>query len=162
MRDAIGGTVNIVIIAVFMVLVSGYMAFNVSYVKAFKVKNRIIDLVEQYEGNCSPSDPSNVCTKKILSYMNDIGYNTRIAVNPGNFCATGKVCCNSDRGFCINEKIVEKGTGKSGGTQTDGDTRAYYQVLTQVTIDIPVIRNLMPHMSIFQVTGETKTIKKRT
>ena len=35
MRDAFGGLLNIVIIVVFMTLVSGYLAFNVSYAKAF-------------------------------------------------------------------------------------------------------------------------------
>ena len=42
MRDAIGGSVNLVIIVVFMLLVSGYLAFNINYTKAFKVKNKII------------------------------------------------------------------------------------------------------------------------
>ena len=42
MRDAIGGVVNITIIVTFLVIVSGYLAFNVNYTKAFRVKNKII------------------------------------------------------------------------------------------------------------------------
>ena len=42
MRDAFGGLMNMVIIVVFLVLVSGYLAFNVNYTKAFRVKNKII------------------------------------------------------------------------------------------------------------------------
>ena len=42
MRDAFGGLMNMVIIIVFLVLVSGYLAFNVNYTKAFRVKNKII------------------------------------------------------------------------------------------------------------------------
>ena len=42
MRDALGGIVNITIIVVFLVIVSGYLAFNVNYTKAFRVKNKII------------------------------------------------------------------------------------------------------------------------
>lgn len=34
MRDAFGGLMNMVIIIVFLVLVSGYLAFNVNYTKA--------------------------------------------------------------------------------------------------------------------------------
>ena len=49
MRDAIGGVVNVAFIAVFLVIVSGYLAFSVSYNKAFKVKNKIISILEQYE-----------------------------------------------------------------------------------------------------------------
>ena len=41
MRDAFGGLLNIGIIVVFMTIVSGYLAFNVSYAKAFKVKNKL-------------------------------------------------------------------------------------------------------------------------
>jgi hypothetical protein len=52
MRDAFGGLLNIVIIVVFMTLVSGYLAFNVSYAKAFKVKNKIISTIENYNGSC--------------------------------------------------------------------------------------------------------------
>lgn len=46
MRDAIGGVVNIQIILVFIVIVSGYLAFSVNYTKAFRVKNKIITTLE--------------------------------------------------------------------------------------------------------------------
>ena len=52
MRDAFGGIANIVVIVVFLVIVSGYLAFNVNYTKAFRVKNKIISTFEQFEGNC--------------------------------------------------------------------------------------------------------------
>ena len=42
MRDAFGGIANMVVIIVFLVIVSGYLAFNVNYTKAFRVKNKII------------------------------------------------------------------------------------------------------------------------
>ena len=42
MRDAFGGIVNISMIVVFLVVVSGYLAFNVTYTKAFRMKNKII------------------------------------------------------------------------------------------------------------------------
>ena len=42
MRDALGGVVNLAMIVVFLVLVCGYLAFNVNYTKAFRVKNYII------------------------------------------------------------------------------------------------------------------------
>ena len=60
MRDAFGGIVNISMIVVFLVIVSGYLAFNVSYTKAFRVKNKIITTIEQYEGLC---DEDSDCAK---------------------------------------------------------------------------------------------------
>ena len=40
MRDAFGGLVNIVIIVVFLVLVSGLLAFNVNYTKAIVLRTK--------------------------------------------------------------------------------------------------------------------------
>ena len=70
MRDAFGGVANLVIIVVFLVLVSGYLAFNVNYTKAFRVKNKIISTYEQYNGNCSNN--SSPCMAQIMKYMNSI------------------------------------------------------------------------------------------
>ena len=73
MRDAFGGLMNMVIIIVFLVLVSGYLAFNVNYTKAFRVKNKIITTIEQYEGNCG--NENSACNQEIISYMKELGYN---------------------------------------------------------------------------------------
>ena len=75
MRDAFGGLTSIVIIVVFLVIVSGYLAFNVTYTKAFKVKNKVISVLEQYEGICNLNDEApNTCGGEIKSYMDSVGY----------------------------------------------------------------------------------------
>ena len=79
MRDAFGGLMNIIIIVVFLVIVSGYLAFNVTYTKAFRVKNKIITTIEQYEGNCG--NESSACDKEILSYMKELGYSPETTLN---------------------------------------------------------------------------------
>ncbi len=168
MRDAIGGTVNIFLIAVFMVVVSGYMAFNISYVKAFKVKNKIIDLVEQYEGDCRPQDASNTCTQKIRNYMVQIGYSS--VINADKLCAIQKdengvllhdCKCSKEDGYCITKKTVQAAKTNSN-SYTPGDDmaeRAYYTIATQVNIDIPIIRNVLPNLRVFTVTGDSKVIR---
>ena len=50
MRDSIGGTVILVIIMVFMVFAIAYLAYNVNYQKAFRMKNKIISIYEKYNG----------------------------------------------------------------------------------------------------------------
>ena len=50
MRDAIGGVFTLQIILVFVLLINGYMAYSVNYTRAFRVKNEIINIVEQKEG----------------------------------------------------------------------------------------------------------------
>ena len=49
MRDSLGGAVNIIIIVVFIVIALGYMAFNVNYTKAFRMKNKIISVNKEGE-----------------------------------------------------------------------------------------------------------------
>ena len=41
MKDALGGIINIWFIAVFIVIISGYLAFSIQYNKAFRMKNEI-------------------------------------------------------------------------------------------------------------------------
>lgn len=167
MRDAIGGTVNIFLIAVFMVVISGYMAFNISYVKAFKVKNKIIDLIEQYEGNCHPNDEFNTCAQKINAYMVEIGYSTGIKgdalckdLTYDDKTKVGVCTCNEDDGYCITKKVVKtKDSNTSISASDDSAERAYYTVATQVNIDLPIIRNVLPNLRAFTVTGDSKVIR---
>lgn len=166
MNEAIGGTVNVVLIAIFMVLISGYMAFNVSYVKAFKVKNKIIDLIEENEGNCDPNKSSD-CVSAIHNYMHEIGYHNATGADT-KWCtelphAVNSDCCDQARGYCISEIRVStaKKVKVDGTERIVGETKSYYRVLTQVEIEIPIINKLMENIRVFQVTGESKTIKIR-
>ena len=148
MRDAFGGVANLVIIVVFLVLVSGYLAFNVNYTKAFRVKNKIISTFEQYEGQCSIS-ATNKCHTEILEYMNSLGYDAP------NFDLTddGYTCGN---GYCY--KQIDITTDSSTSTTTDTKRKAYFKIVTQINIDIPIINKIMPGLKIFQVSGDTKPI----
>lgn len=144
MRDAFGGIVNIAMILTFIVLVSGYLAFNVNYTKAFRVKNKIISTYEQYEGKCGSS--SSECREKIQAYMEQVGYSSP-KMTKGDY--TG--CAN---GYCYKEIEVEKTSNIEKGK------KVYYKIKTQITIDIPIINKILPGLRIFEVTGDTKVIEK--
>ena len=47
MRESMGGTWLFGIMALFIVLFSGFIAYSISYTKAFKTKNQIINLIEK-------------------------------------------------------------------------------------------------------------------
>lgn len=147
MRDAFGGLMNMVIIVVFLVLVSGYLAFNVNYTKAFRVKNKIISTIEQYEGNCDPIKADNQCNKAITDYMKQVGYNAY------DLKITDWECANS---YCIKKYNAETETAT---TETDIPEKVYYRVTTAIVIDIPIIKKIMPNLKIFQVSGTTRTFK---
>jgi len=150
MRDAMGGLVNIVIIVVFMVIVSGYLAFNVNYTKAFRVKNKIISTYEQYEGNCEST--SSKCVTEIVEYMRQIGYDRK--VNLKSIERDGYVCPDG-YGYCY--KKVEA----RNDTNVNDNSKYYYKIVTQITIDIPIINRVMANLNTFRVTGDTKTFTVR-
>lgn len=141
MRDAFGGIVNITFIVVFMVIVNGYLAFAANYNKAFRVKNKIISLIEQNEG----WDNGDTTLKdKIQTEMKQVGY----AVTDLNL--GGDYNCDTEWGYCVME--ISKSGDKSE------INKITYEVVTAVNIDIPILRNFLPRLSVFQVSGTTKAI----
>ena len=69
MRDSLGGLVSIFIIVIFVVLIMGYLAFNVNYTKAFRMRDKVIDTLNRNNGVCGK-----YCRNEINQYAADIGY----------------------------------------------------------------------------------------
>ena len=143
MRDAFGGVVNLAMIVIFLVLVTGYLAFNVNYTKAFRVKNYIITKFEQYEGNCGTNT---TCNDEIQSYMKTVGYHQPSDIKVDGF--------NCDAGYCFKEFEVKR----DSGSVKENNEQKYYRVVTQIIIDIPIVNKIMPNLKIFQIAGDTKLI----
>ena len=144
MQDAFGGILNIVLVAVFLVIVEGILGFTVNYTKAFRMKNIVISSIEKYEA--SPSCFGGVasgdsdCRKSIQNGAKGIGY------HPSDLrCPTGYT--KSDDFFCykLNYTQVNK--------------KYVYSVVTQVDINIPIINKMMG-LSFFQVNGDTRAFEK--
>lgn len=152
MRDAFGGLVNIVIIVVFLLIVSGYLAFNVNYTKAFRVKNKAITAFEQYEGNCT--DVSTVCYGKISEYMQSIGYNAADGFSSSFRCPVGAECGCVAGQYCY----AKYDAFVSESEVPDRENMCYYQIVTQINIDIPILNRILPGLKVFQVAGDTKVI----
>lgn len=66
MRESVGGTLLLQIVLVFLTVYIGFMAIVINYGKVFRIKNRIINRIEQNEGyaNCTGID----------SVMKEAGY----------------------------------------------------------------------------------------
>ncbi|MBR2246993.1 MAG: hypothetical protein IKG58_04080 [Bacilli bacterium] len=160
MRDAFGGIINISMIVVFLIIVSGYLAFNVSYTKAFRVKNKIITTIEQYEGKCKPGD---TCANVIKAYTDKIGY------HPGDFTANVDDGCSlihspSDQeGYFIEQCPASGNRSESTSTSYINDNERYYfKVETAIQIDIPIINKVMTNLKVFRMGGSTKLITVRS
>lgn len=150
MRDAIGQVFALQIILAFVLLINGYMAYSVNYTRAFRVKNQIVNIIEQYEG------PTDEAMAKIGSYVDGMTYRVpqtlinnfrnRYASNSDD----GEVSCQDGWCYIAHDVRTTGGDGEMNGT--------YYSVVTFVNIDIPVINNLIGLGDFLSVSGETRTI----
>ena len=150
MRDAIGQVFALQVILAFVLLINGYMAYSVNYTRAFRVKNQIVNIIEQYEG------PTDEAMAKIGSYVDGMTYRVpqtlinnfrnRYASNSDD----GEVSCQDGWCYIAHDVKTTGGDGEMNGT--------YYSVVTFVNIDIPVINNLIGLGDFLSVSGETRTI----
>lgn len=145
MQDAFGGILNLVLIALFLIIVEGILGFTVNYTKAFKMKNIVISSIEEYEGAycIDKSKNTSACRTRITEGAKRIGYSPSIDIN----CPTSAGWVSVDNLFCAKEI-----TSKSG--------HSIYRIVTQVDINIPIIRNIMG-LSFFQVSGDTRVVQKQ-
>ena len=157
MRDALGGTVSLVIVSVFIVIALGYMAFNVNYTKAFRMKDKIISLYEDYKGECHNDE---TCRKAILDYANTLGYANDNSLNCDKM---GSGYTKDKYGlYCYKEERVHPGkTSAEGnvpiyqGVVQDQKDKHYYRIVTKINLKIPIISNVFD-FSAFYIKGDTK------
>lgn len=146
MRDAIGQVFVLQVILAFVLLINGYMAYSVNYARAFRVKNYIVNIIEQYEG---PNNQEGI--DKINAYIGQTTYEVppRL-INDFQNDYGGVASCQNGWCYIPHEVTI------AGG---DGDiTGYYYSVVTFVNIDIPVINNILGLGNFLRVNGETRTI----
>ena len=149
MRDALGGTVVLTIIVVFIVFVSAYLAFNVNYMKAFNMKNKIIEYYNEYDGKCN-----NTCQTDIAEYAKKIGYDPPKSMS----CPSGYY---EDKNsiFCYKKSnaYVSSSSTKSGKIVKIDDIKPkyYYTILTTIDIKIPIVQNTLGYRFL-SVSGDTK------
>lgn len=139
MKDAFGGIINIALISVFLLIVSGILGLTVNYTKAFRMKNTVISAIEQYEAHGCFNSGDSDCKDKIKDGASKFGYHP-VSINCKNYTA------QIDNLFCYKENRTSNGN-------------KYYSIVTQVDINIPIINKMMG-LSFFQVHGDTRVIKK--
>lgn len=146
MRDAFGGTFMIKLGLIFLVVYISIMAAAINYAKAFRVKNQIINIVEQqqFEG---PTDQKTIT--KIDDYLASVAYNfsgqNSLESKCKSLAGDDKEYTYTERGACI----ITNGTiGKFGNSSR------YYKVVTFIDINI----NFFNVRVTIPVSGETKVI----
>ena len=145
MREAFGGAFTIKLMLIFLAIYIAFIAVALNYAKAFRVKNRIIDIIEQNEGIDSYNDTKEGSViGNINSYLNTVGYYVNLANIKNN--NTENINCY-DRGYCIEE---------TSGLTNDGLTSKYYKVTTYININFPFFKLNFN----IPITGETRKIER--
>lgn len=152
MRDAVGGTFMMKVFLVFLATYIIFIAIALNYAKAFRVKNYVIDSIEQNEGINDFNNIRDEALMQISTYMNNVHYNMASRGVTEDDCRrhlnSVTIYFNSNYGYCI---------GKKEPLQIDDGIEAeYYQVVTFVDISIPFLGwgYLIP------VKGETRKIER--
>lgn len=152
MREAVGSTFLFKLMIIFIFFFASFLAIAINYSQAFRVKNQVINLIEQYEGL------DDVNENRIFNLLNSSGYHriancdcTTADCNSRNADANGAVVRNNSgtpaNGLCIRRL-------KTGNSGED----VYYRVTTFVSFNLPIVGNFFT----FPVRGETKVITNDT
>ena len=146
MRDGFGGILNIDFIVIFLLIVEGVLGLVVNYTKAFKMKNNVISMIEQYEAaGCFENSGNSACVKRIIDKAKEIGYSPTSLNCPSGYDSVNDL-------FCYRGEIVKNTDNYTSSKPT------VYKVVTQVDLNLPLISNILG-FSIFQVSGDTEVVE---
>lgn len=141
MRDAFGGLFMIRVLLVFLLVFITFVAVAFNYARAFRVKNKIIDVIEQNEGYNFINTDVGSSRNLIEGYLKEVGYtvNKDIALK---YCDKDYID-HGNYGYCVQE------------ISSGDENYKYYQVKTFVVLSFPFLEDFSITIPI---SGETKTI----
>jgi hypothetical protein len=137
LKDAVGGSLLLNLVVVFTSIVILFFAGIMAYSKAYKAKNKIIEVIESYENY--DETVAGVISEdlKLAGYRDASVQQIRQKCGTTNLNKFGYYYC-----VYRDNNSVEEGFS--------------YEVVTYVHFDFPVIGNLL----VFPVKGETRTLGK--
>lgn len=175
MREAVGSALLLNIVLVFIGIVSMILVGSIAYSKAYKVKNRIINIIEKYDGECFNDDSSKTslgkCYEEIEDELKKMGYSSNIRSNLDNVCPKDMssnvanvlkiervypaLNFNYGHKYCVYRYTICDLISKEGTKvvcSANGNKTHYYKVYSFMHFDIPVIGQFLE----FKVSGETR------
>lgn len=153
MRGAIGNAMVMNIVITFIILITAFLVSSISYSKAFKVKTKIIDIIEKYDGDFNKtSNKESVITNEINQFLGQTGYRTTSATAKGDcskYVDNSKeslIATTSSYDICIIQKNNNSSTYHG----------PYYKVVVYMYFDFPIIGDMIK----IPVSGETRSFFK--
>ena len=131
MKESIGSTASLNIIFTFIAIVFAFLAGTLSYYKAFKVNNIIVNSIEKFEGFNSLS------ISEINSKLSSLGYQ-RFSGNCDNNVTYGNLEYNLD--FDTNRTVDGICIYINSDTDTHNDQ---YLVVTYMSINLPIVGDFL-------------------
>ena len=163
MREAIGNSWLFSVVIVLLIVIIMVLAGSSTYTKAYKVKNKIIEVIET-NGTWDNSGVS-----EVEAYLNKVGYKK----TNGNSCSVSGVN-NSHYNYCV--KLEDETETVSNGDicktcvqnkdrnqcvqcrQALLNSSKKYKITAYMYLDLPIIGSMIK----IPVTGETKNLNNWT
>lgn len=143
MKDAVGGSLLLNLVVIFTSIVILFFAGILAYSKAYKVKNKIIEVIERTDGDVNPS-----VLEEINKELTTVGYKVIGSAPDSSKCSS-----DSSRGTCTN---LNTSTFNYCICQHGSANASVFEVITYVQFEFPIIGDLLT----FPVKGETKVLGK--
>lgn len=150
MRDAFGSTFMFKLIIIFIVFYVSFMTIAVSYAKVFRVKNGVIDILEQYQYDSVGSRAQDVIGR-VDNYLSKFPYNEGANGN------VEKLCKEDSRNQNASNETYENQFTENGACiiRTDlGEGSVFYEVVVYLVVSFPVFNQDF----VIPIRGETTTI----
>lgn len=141
MKEAFGTAYVVNFVIIFVILFIFFFVAGMSYTKAFKIKNRIVDIIEENE--CYSEDTTCTSKKQIDDILNEAGYRVTNSKPDCKQIQGADLLTTTTNTF--NYCVYKVGTTSKG---------SYYKAAAFMYYEIPVIG---VHMQ-FPVYGETKVM----
>lgn len=140
MRESFGGAFMIKLVLIFIVIYISFMAVAIDYAKVFRVKNNVINILEQNQFLMDDDD-----FDFIDEYLALVPYNEYENDSVANHCGINTFGTKSD-----NKLLTQNGVCIE---QMD-DNAVYYKVTAYISIEFPFFNLYFT----IPISGETKII----
>ena len=150
MKDSFGGAFMIKLMLIFIVIYITFMCVAINYAKVFRVKNNIINILEQNQFDISSSSERTIITDNIDEYLLNVPY----SIGDASKSSVKSDCGGLEFGSSNGERMLTKRGVCIQKNSASGSSNVYYKVTAYIAIDFPFFGLSFT----FPISGETKTI----
>ena len=152
MRDAFGSTFMFKIIFIFIVMFVTFVVIAVDYAKTFRLKNRVIDIIEQGQFDYSNNNSNEDVDPNFLGYDVVVDIDDYLATSTYNHENNDKIkdSCHGQSYNGVKGQITEKGACILPIQYADG--HYYYRVTLYMVVSVPLIN----YDAIIPISGDTE------